>query len=80
MFDEMLTSKLNCMSINFPNRLELSFLVVLAFPKASKTGFESKSLFLTLSISPFFSVTSEIYCNTFLDASVFPEPDSPARK
>lgn len=29
--------------INFPNLLELSFLTVFAFPKASNKGFESKT-------------------------------------
>lgn len=53
------------------------FLLVLALPKDSNIGLELRSLSLTFSISPFFSVTSEMYCNTFLDASVFPEPDSP---
>lgn len=53
------------------------FLLVFALPKDSNIGLESRSLSLTFSISPFLSVTSEMYCNIFLEASVFPEPDSP---
>ena len=33
----------NCMSVNLPNRDELSFLTVLAFPKASSKGFDSRT-------------------------------------
>lgn len=72
-----LPSKLNCMSMYFPNRLELSFLFVLALPNASKMGLEKINLSLHFSTSPLWSVTSAMYWRTFLEASVFPEPDSP---
>uniref|UniRef100_A0A224XXU1 Putative secreted protein n=1 Tax=Panstrongylus lignarius TaxID=156445 RepID=A0A224XXU1_9HEMI len=61
----------------FPNLLELSFLVVFAFPNASKTGFDCNNLSFTVCTCPLLSDTVAIYSNTFLLASVLPEPDSP---
>ena len=62
------------------NRLELSFLFVLAFPKASKMGLDWRRRFLTLSTSrwAWWAVTLAMYLMMIFDASVFPAPDSPA--
>lgn len=62
-----------------PKRLELSLRLVLALPNASSTGFDCRSLSFTVSTCPLWPVASAMNCKTFFDASVFPEPDSPAQ-
>jgi len=74
---ETLTTRLNWMSMYFPNRLELSLLRVLAFPNASNTEFATRSLSLIIWIAWSPCVTFDMKYKTFLDASVFPDPDSP---
>ena len=79
----------NWISMYFPNLLELSFRIVLAFPNAekisgqkiwslpSRMGFESMSWLFTRSTSLLLLETAAMYCIKILDASVFPAPDSP---
>lgn len=62
-----------------PKRLELSLRLVLALPNASSTGLDCRSLSFTVSTCPLWPVASAMNCKTFFDASVFPEPDSPAQ-
>ena len=61
----------------FPNLEELSLRLVLALPKASRTGLDLSSLSFTMSTLAFFLVVAAMNCNTFFDASVLPAPDSP---
>ena len=65
------------MSMYLPKRLELLFLLVLAFPNASKTGFDWSNLSLTFSTVDRLPVDAAMNCKTFFEASVFPDPDSP---
>jgi len=75
----LLTRGSNETSMYLPKRLELSFRLVLALPNASSTGLDCRSLSFTVSTCPLWPVASAMNCKTFLDASVFPEPDSPAQ-
>lgn len=75
----LFTSALNEMSMYLPKRLELSLRLVLALPNASSTGLDCRSLSLTVSTCALWPVTAAMNCRTFFDASVFPEPDSPAQ-
>jgi len=65
--------------MNLPKRDELSLRTVLAFPKASRMGFDRS----TRSMTPAFDVasaprpTTVRYRMTILVVSVFPAPDSP---
>lgn len=68
-----LESKHTCM--NFPNRLELSFRIVFAFPNASRIVFASRIWFSTHVLT--LDVTWHRYCRMNLVVSVFPAPDSP---
>ena len=67
------------MSMYLPKRLELSLRLVLALPNASSTGLDCRSLSFTVSTCALWPVAAAMNCNTFFDASVFPEPDSPAQ-
>lgn len=58
-------------------REELSFLVVCAFPNASKTGLDKISKFLTFSTSLDMGVMLAKYLMMIFEASVFPAPLSP---
>lgn len=60
-----------------PNRLELSFLIVLALPNASRIGFACSTLFSTLPTLPALWARYAKHCFV---ASVLPAPDSPLRK
>ena len=71
-----ITLKSKPTSIYFPNREELSFFVVVAFPNASRSGLDSSSLSLT-SATTECPLTLATYCRIFFDASVFPAPLSP---
>jgi len=65
--------------MNFPYLEELSFLVVLAFPKASKSGLVAK-IFYSMETSSILlppAAAPEMKDIIFLQASVFPAPDSP---
>jgi len=68
---------------NLPNRDELSFLVVLAFPKASSTGLESRMTSLTRCELPPAAAPARISSalvrkrSTCFVASVLPAPLSP---
>jgi hypothetical protein len=72
--------QLKLMSIYLPNREELLLRLVLAFPKASRIGFVCSSLSLTDSTFSTWPEAAAMNWRTFLDASVFPEPDSPSIK
>ena len=64
--------------MNFPNLLELSFLAVLAFPNASRSGLEAKTYYSTesaLDFCPNYSAAK--YLSIILVDSVLPEPLSP---
>lgn len=65
----MPTVKSNSMSMYLPNRLELSFLFVLALPKASRTGLDCRSLSLTWSILPAWPLHWARYLSMYLEAS-----------
>ncbi len=58
-------------------REELSFLVVCAFPNASRTGLDMMSKFLTFSTSLAMGVILAKYLMMIFDASVLPAPLSP---
>ena len=65
--------------MNLPNLEELSFLAVLAFPKASNNGLESNiysSMHNSFFIFLFFYTLARYFKIIFVD-SVFPDPDSP---
>ena len=64
----------------FPNRELLSFLMVLAFPNASKMGLDPNNSPATLPTAPPALLTAAMYSITFLLASVFPAPLSPLIK
>ena len=64
----------NQIRMNFPNREELSFLMVLAFPNASKIGLASK---ICCSIQECFPLIAAKYCKMSFVLSVLPAPDSP---
>ena len=57
------------MSMYFPKRLELSFRLVRAFPKASRTGLDWISRSFTLSTSPAWPLHRARYCSMYLEAS-----------
>jgi len=67
------------MSMYLPKRLELSLQLVLALPNASSTELDCRSLSFTVSTCPLWPIAVAMNCKTFFDASVFPEPDSPAQ-
>jgi len=73
-----LTAWLNCTSMYFPNLLELSLLRVLAFPNASNTELATLSFSFINSMAWSPCVAFAMNCKTLLDASVFPDPDSPS--
>ena len=60
-----------------PKREELSLRFVLAFPNASRTGLLPINLTLTASTFFLWPVAAAMNSKIFLDASVFPDPDSP---
>ena len=69
---------LNCSSRYFPNREELLFLKVFAFPKLSSNGFVASTISLISEMDE--SVPPEtlaMYCMIRFAASVLPAPDSP---
>ena len=79
----------NCNCMNFPNRDELSFLIVVAFPKASNKGLLSKIRCTIVEVevvvvgSRAGADDSEIVakcCKHILTVSVLPAPDSPDTK
>lgn len=61
----------------FPKREELSLRLVFALPNASRTGLLPINLSFTCSTCFLYPVAAAINAKTFLDASVFPDPDSP---
>jgi hypothetical protein len=65
--------------VNFPKRLELLLRRVLAFPKASRIGLASRTLFSSSSIfpTPPVPLTAAKNLITCLQLSVLPAPDSP---
>ena len=75
----LLTRGSNEMSMYLPKRLELSLQLVLALPNASSTELDCRSLSFTVSTCPLWPIAVAMNCKTFFDASVFPEPDSPAQ-
>lgn len=64
-------------SMYFPNRLELSFRIVLALPKDSSRGLASR-ICSVMRLLPDL-LTAARYCMINLVASVFPDPDSPLK-
>ena len=77
---DSLPCELKWILMNFPKREELSFLTVLAFPHASRTGLVW-TILSSREASPSFLLPEEQmvakYEMTFLVFSVFPAPDSP---
>lgn len=69
---------LNCSSRYFPNRDELLFLNVFAFPKDSSSGFVARTMSLVCCMDESLPPdTLAMYCIIRFAASVFPAPDSP---
>lgn len=66
----------------FPNRLELSFRTVRAFPKASRIGLDSRTCcsIVPSSVDPVLLPRIARYFMMILHVSVFPAPDSPLTK
>ena len=62
-------------SIYFPNLLELSLRIVLAFPNDSRSGLASRICSVIVLLPDLF--TAARYCMISLVASVLPAPDSP---
>jgi len=70
----------NSIRMNLPNRDELLFRRVCAFPKASRIGFALRiwsSSVPSCRDDELSEATAAKYCMTFLVFSVFPAPDSP---
>jgi hypothetical protein len=65
-------------SMYFPNLLELSLRIVLAFPNDSNNGFASR-ICSVIRLLPFL-LTAARYCITNFVASVLPAPLSPLKK